>query len=776
MKPARIKNVYELAGVVQGVGFRPSIYRLAHESGLSGWVRNRSGTVRLALEGVPDAVESFMESLPDSLPPNCRIDSIHALSSKSVAADEALHEFRILDSRDDANVEVVIPADLAICPDCRREIAEPGGRRYGYAFTTCTNCGPRYTVVTAMPYDRERTTLSRFPLCEECRREYEDPGDRRFHAESTACPACGPSLTLESISGDRVAGDPLREARRALSEGRIVGVRGIGGFLLAADAFNREALHELRERKRRPHKPFAVMAGNMDILRSICDVPDAAEQVLLSPESPILILDVKLEACGDERLPLDLVTPDSDTLGAMLPTSPLHELLFRPTADDPIPPIELLIMTSGNRRGEPICRTNDEARERIGGVADLLLCHNREINLRNDDSLCVIRRGGPQLWRRARGYAPHPVRLVQRLSRCVLAMGAELKNTVAVGYDDRVVLSPHVGDLDTPEAVQGLAQVAADLPRFLDRRPEAIAVDLHPDMQCTRLGAEMADRDGIPLIGVQHHHAHGVACLAENGRDCGLALTLDGTGLGTDGTIWGAELLDIDVSGFKRLATFAGVPLPGGDAAVVHPVRQVVGRWTSAGVDVPPAWLSKLGVTEEEVSVWSQQCRKGVNAPVTHAAGRLFDSFSALFGFAAATATYDGQSAIRLESAARRANGNQTPDLPFATRETENMFCVDWSDAFRMLAEAGPVEKDRNDWALAVHRAVANACLAMIEYAVSLSPARSVALSGGVLMNGILNDLLVPELEHRGLEVLLHRQVPPNDGGIALGQSVIAGI
>ena len=775
MKPARIRTVYDLAGVVQGVGFRPSIYRLASESDLAGWVRNRSGTVQVAFEGPPDAITALVETLPSRLPPNCRIDTMREVCRTPVAPSEASAEFRILESEGDQRVEIVIPADLAICPDCRQEILDPDNRRYGYAFTTCTNCGPRYTVVTAMPYDRERTTLAHFPLCSDCRREYENPNDRRFHAESMACPVCGPTLTLEMPNGPAIDDDPLPTTRRAISEGRIVGVMGIGGFLLAANAFNRDTLHELRERKRRPHKPFAVMARDLDVLRRFAEVSPAAERLLLSPESPIVILDMLPDAGRNRQLPVDMITPDGDTLGAMLPTSPLHELLFHPIGEDALPPFDLLIMTSGNRRGEPICRTPAEARVRLDGIADLLLLHDREIHLRNDDSLCVDHGGRGQVWRRARGYAPQPVHLAQRVDRCVLAMGAELKNAIAMAYDDRVVLSPHVGDLDTPEAVEGLEQVVRSFPLFLDRDPEVIAVDLHPDMACTKLGIDKAQRDGLPLVEVQHHHAHGAACLAENGRESGLALTLDGTGLGNDGTIWGAELLDIDPSGFRRLATFAGVPLPGGDAAVTHPVRQLVGRWAVAGMDITPQWRDRLGVSEEESTIWSQQSLKGVNAPVTHAAGRVFDAFSVLLGFAPSTTTYDGQSAIRLESAARHAGGDSLPNVPFTAREFDGMLRIDWSEAFRMLAETDCIYKNRHDWALAVHHAVVKACLAMLNYGICRSGARAVALSGGVFMNRILNDLLVPEMENQGLQVLRHKQVPPNDGGIALGQSVIAG-
>lgn len=776
MSVRNVIRVYDLTGIVQGVGLRPTVYGLALQAGLCGWVQNRSGVVRLRLEGDAQVIEAFMRRLPHALPSPARLNTVSEIESGELSDNDGLNDFRILPSDLSGQSEVVIPADLALCNDCRHEILDPRNRRYGYAFTTCTRCGPRYTVVTSMPYDRERTTLSAFPLCPACRAEYTDPRDRRFHAESTACPLCGPRLTLLEASGTPVADAPLKAARAALAQGKIVAVRGIGGFLLAADAFDRAALRILRERKRRPHKPFAVMAADIATVRRYCEVPPAAETLLASPEAPVVILAVLPEAVRAGYLPLDLLTPDAPTLGVMLPTSPLHLLLLTPLADDPVSPFELLVMTSGNRGGEPICLTNEEARERLEGIADLFLCHNREINLRADDSVAVLQRGAPQLWRRARGYAPNAVLLSHPLRRCVLAMGAEIKNAVAVGYAERVILSPHVGDLEAPEAVDGLERVARALPQFLARRPQAVAVDLHPDMHATRLGRRLAVEWGVPVVEVQHHHAHAVAVFAEYGLAAGLALVMDGTGLGPDGTIWGSELLAVGPEGFQRLATFAPVPLPGGDAAVWRPARQVVARWADAGVVPTEENLLKIGVSPEEAAVWRRQCERKLYAPLTHAAGRLFDAFSALLGFAPKNVTYEGQSAVRLEAAARRARGDTILKVPFSLLEKDGRLVIDWREAFVALSDPCVTAGREDEWALAVHDAIAEAALRMIEFGRKVNgSADPVALSGGVFMNRLLTDRVVSRLEAQGVRVLIQRRVPPNDGGIAFGQAVIAG-
>ena len=773
MAAETIRKTCELRGVVQGVGFRPTLHRLAGKAGLSGWVQNCAGKVRLIVEGPRTEVDLFLADLPSCLPAQARLDALDVIDARVVPDSERLHGFTIRASADDDDATVVIPADLALCAACRDEVLDPDQRRYGYPFATCTDCGPRYTVVTGLPYDRERTTLAAFPLCPDCRREYEDPADRRFHAETIACPVCGPRVRIAAEGGTLEGRDALREARLALGRGEIVAVRGIGGYLLAADAFSRAALERLRRRKHRPHKPLAVMARDLSTLQRYAFVPEPAQRLLTSPQAPIVILDTR--GAAPSALPLDLITPDTDTLGAMLPTSPLHDLLFHRVGDDPTPPFELLVMTSGNRRGEPICLTNDEALHRLDGIADRRLEHNREINLRNDDSVCVVQLERPQVWRRARGFSPAPVMLARPLARPVLAMGAELKNTVAVGFRDQVVLSAHVGDLETPEALDGLETVVDCLPRFLGCVPGAVAVDLHPDMHATRLGRRLARELGVPVVPVQHHHAHALACLAEHGLEAGLALVFDGAGLGPDGTVWGAELLEVDPSGYRALAAFADAPVPGGDAAVLRPARQLVGRWAQCELSLTDTWRRELGVTPRDAALWAHQCRRGLNTPVSRSAGRVFDAFAAALGVAPDRITYEGQAAIRLEAVAlRHAERSGVQPVPYRAAEQDAMLRVDWRDAFCRLFEAGR-PADTGYWAVALHLAVARAAAEMVDYAVSNSPLRTVVLSGGVFMNRLLNELLVPALRDMGLLVLVHETVPPNDGCIALGQAVAAG-
>ena len=767
-QPAAIRRVVELHGVVQGVGFRPALHRLATAAGLGGEARNAPDGVRLALEGPADAVDRFLAALPGRLPPSAAIAGLREV--ERVPLDRPpRRDFVIAESGGGGAPRVVIPADLAVCPDCAREVFDPADRRYGYAFTTCTACGPRYTVLRALPYDRARTSLDAFPLCPDCDREYRDPADRRFHAESIACPRCGPRLRFADASGRDRPGDPLRAARALLAAGGIVAIRGIGGFLLTANALDRGAVERIRARKRRPHKPLAVMAASLDVARRSCAVPPQAAALLASPAAPIVILDLRPDP--DPRLPADLLTPDTPTLGVMLPTTPLHLLLARPLDGDPTPAFDWLVMTSGNRGGEPIAISNAEALDRLAGIADGFLFHDRDILLRCDDSLCAMARGAPQIWRRARGWAPRPVALRRPLARAVLAFGAQQKNTIALGAGGEVVLSPHLGDLDTPEAVEGLERALDRLLRFLAWTPEAVATDLHPDYVSTRLGRDWAAARGLPVVPVQHHHAHAAACLAEHGAEEALALVFDGTGCGTDGRIWGAELLRAEAAGFERLATFAPAPLPGGDAATLDPRRQLAGRLAAAGIAPRTDALRRWGIATEAFDVWRRQIAAGINTSWSSAAGRVFDSVAAALGAADGDATYDGRPAIRLEALARRAA--RAAPAPFATAEREGLFVVDWTPLFAQLAETPP--DDPAAAARGFHEAVAEAARRMAEWGSERTGLRRVALSGGCFMNRLLNELLVPALERDGFDVLLHRNLPPNDGGIALGQVIVAG-
>jgi len=773
-----IRLTLDVRGQVQGVGFRPTLARLATAAGLTGYVQNRSGTVRLVVEGPAAVVERFAAELPARLPRQARLEEVVEVSRDVVSSGDRFPGFAIAESAAAGELRISIPADLAVCEDCAREVFDPASRFFGYPFTTCTNCGPRYTVVEGMPYDRERTALKKFPLCSACRAEYEDPGNRRYHAESIACPVCGPRLALHDRDGrPRAEPDPLRAARRALREGLIVAVRGLGGFLLAVDPFQTAAVARLRERKRRPHKPFAVMARDLATAERYGRVSAATARLLGSPMAPIAILDARREACEAAGLPLELLAPGTGTLGIMLPTTPLHRLLAEPLPGDPVGRFDLLVMTSGNRRGEPICLTNEEAFERLAGIADLFLCHDRDIALRNDDSLCLEIAGEPRVLRRARGYAPNAIRLRRPLARTVLALGAELKNTVALGFENQVVLSPHVGDLETPEAVDGLIEAARILPEYLGREPEAVAVDLHPDMRSTRHGRELAARRGLPLVAVQHHHAHAVACLAEHGIAEGLALVFDGTGLGTDGSIWGGELLRVGPEGFVRLGTFAGVPLPGGDAAVRRPARQAAARLLAAGRSPDDRLRRRLGLTEEELAVLAYQCRTGTNAPRTHAVGRAFDAFAALVGIAPREVTYEGQAAVWMEAAARSfaAGGGTAPSLPYRVVERDGLLVADLGPLFVEVAERPDAAERAGELAAGFHVAVVGAAVEMVRRAAPAAGLSVVALSGGAMQNRILVEGLVAELRRMGYAELLHRLVPPGDGGVALGQAVVAG-
>jgi hydrogenase maturation protein HypF len=766
-----LRRIYEIEGIVQGVGFRPGIYCFAVKLNLGGWIKNFSGKVKLAIEGTEQELNSFIKSIYENIPQQARIQKITLL------IEEECHEkstFQILESGSDSTYKISIPADLAMCSDCAEEVMEFGNRRYHYPFTTCVNCGPRYTVINAVPYDRCRTTLSEFPLCPECEKEYKDPLNRRFHAESTACPICGPKLFWCDNKGNRIETvDPIEQFKTEIREGKIIAVRGIGGYLLASDAFNRSSINELRNRKNRPHKPFAVMARNIDIIKKYCNLNEMEEKSLKSPNAPIVILDIK----DKKNLPMDLLSPDTDTLGVMLPYSPMHMLLF---SDD----IEFLIMTSGNKGGEPICIKNSEAFERLQGIADGFLCHNRDINLRNDDSLCIKQNDKMQVWRRARGFAPEAIELNKSISKTVLAMGAELKNTLTLAYDNEAVISPHIGDLETPEAIDGLKEVSEYFPNFFKKTPEVVAVDLHEDMHSTRLGNKIADKYDIETVKIQHHFAHGMACMAEHGLEESFALVYDGTGLGVDGTIWGAELLYIKDYNFKRVSTYKHAPLPGGDAAVYNPLRQLIGRWSNTNRNISKEMLSHYNLSEKEIEIWKIQCDKGINAPLSHAAGRLFDAFSVLIGVSPGKITYEGQGAIKLEAVAKQAlSKNMAGNLfkiPFSLEEKNDLLYINWDEAFNMFldSEVIAISNDfelQSKYALAFHHAVAEAAIKQIEYGLSKYNCGNLVLSGGVFMNRVLTDLIRNlAVEKLGLNLFIHEKTPPNDGCISLGQAVIA--
>jgi hydrogenase maturation protein HypF len=731
-------------------------------------VKNLSGSVMLCLEGGKNAVNSCIRELLERPPKGANFKIVETVEIKT-ARHREFTDFRILDSSPDERARIIIPVDIALCKRCRAEILNPADRRHRYPFTTCVECGPRYTVIDRMPYDRSRTVMSVFPLCDECRKEYENPGNRRFHAETIACPECGPQLFLAAPDGSALeCGDALKHAAAAIRNGKIIALRGVGGYQLAADAFNRETLQTLRRRKNRPEKPFALMARDLATVRQYCAIDAEEEQLLTSEAAPIVILDLQQKI---ERLPADLISPDTVNAGFMLPYSPLHALLF---AED-IPPA--LVVTSGNRGGEPICLTNEDAFERLGDIADFVLGHNRDINLRNDDSVAVVSYGQPQVWRRARGYAPEPLEIINPAGKCVVAMGAELKNTITLAYESEAVISPHIGDLENPESLQAMKFVYEKFVEFLKRTPDAVAVDLHPDMHSTAYGESVAAKLGVPLRRIQHHHAHAAACMAEHGIENALALVFDGAGYGPDGSIWGAELLLAGFTNFKRLATFAPAALPGGDVAVKKPLRQLAARLFQAGAALDSIAAFMPQIKRSELETWQAQCNNKLNAPLSHAAGRLFDALAALIGIAPETVTFEGQAAIRLEAFARRADAVAAlPENSFISRKNGMLLELDWAPLFADFARFRNLDIARkNSLALAFHHAVAAACINMISYSLDSGfCAPDVVLSGGVFQNRLLVSILAPELEKLGLTVRLHRRVPPNDGGISLGQAAIA--
>ncbi|MEA3265859.1 MAG: carbamoyltransferase HypF, partial [Candidatus Fermentibacteria bacterium] len=719
------------------------------------------------IDGPAKDADSFLKKLSDELPPKARLEGVLVVSRVAIHKREAAGVFEILESSADDSMRISIPADLAMCEDCRNEVFNPDSRYYRYPFTTCTNCGPRYTVVESMPYDRERTALKEFPLCADCLSEYTNPLDRRFHAESIACAGCGPQLEWADSHGNPLSvEDPLIQARLAISRGKIVAVRGLGGFLLAADATDKGVLERLREIKNRPAKPFAVMARNLELVKDNCYISETEEKLLCSSESPIVVLRTRIDC----DLPLDILTPGLSNLGVMLPTTPLHALLAEKTGNDPTDSFDFLLMTSGNRSGEPICITNQDAFQRLKGIADFFLFHNRGINLRNDDSLAVVDRGSIQLWRRARGYAPESIKLKHSLERTVLAMGAELKNTICLGFDNEAVISPHIGNLETPEALDGLEQVVNNFPVYFSRTPEVIAIDPHPDMHSSRLGRKIAKRFNIPVVEIQHHYAHAMSVMCEHGLEEAIALVFDGTGLGTDGTVWGGELLHVSKDGWKRLGTLAPAELLGGDAAVHRPARQLAARFWQQGLEIDERWRRRLAVSEYELALWKMQYEKQLNSFTSHAAGRVFDAFSTGLAISPEQVSYEGQAAIWLEDYALRSRSGNLPDLDFKTSDSGGLFVVDLAPMFLSLYKEFPEKNEASEWAWAFHNTMVKAALAMVESALLKTAALPVVLSGGVMMNRFFVSGLVGELRKREIEVYTHSLVPPNDGGISLGQ------
>ncbi len=765
-----------IAGIVQGVGFRPFVFRLAADLGLTGWIGNSPAGVIIEAQSTAERLGHFLRRLQAEAPPLSVITSI--TRTQLPDRDEETC-FKILESTSNGSVTAQIPPDTALCDDCRHELHDPADRRFRHPFITCTNCGPRYSIITAIPYDRPSTTMAGFPLCGNCRKEYDDPADRRFHAQPLCCPQCGPRLELQNNDGRPLATgeEALDQARRMLSEGLILAVKGIGGYHLAADAANFHAVGLLRRRKQRDEKPFAVMAADIAAARRLAELDPLEERLLASPEAPIVIVRRR----PDSGL-ADGIAPNNAWLGLMLPHTPIHHLLFSEPPDtavadclaDPVgggkpATFTALVMTSGNTSDEPIAFHDEDARKRLGAIADAFLIHNRPIQIRQDDSVIRVFQGAPLFYRRARGYAPRAVPLPFHVPP-LLATGAELKSAVCLADLDRAILSQHIGDLQNDATSDSYHQAIDHLGELFRIQPELVACDNHPDYLSSVFAEQYAAANALTLVKVQHHHAHLAACLADN-RLTGdvIGLIFDGTGYGDDGTVWGGEFLIGSYDRFCRAAHFRQVLLPGGDAAVREPWRMALALlFCSLGqaafdLDLPAA--RKLST--EQRPLFSAMLERGLNSPLTSSCGRLFDAAAALIGLRQ-NVSYDGQAAIELEALAESGSDN-TP-YPFITNTD-----VDLTPAFPAMLgdlQAGILP---STVALRFHCTVAEASIETCCRIAAESGLTRVLLSGGVFQNRLLTDLLYTGLTKRGLEVFTHRLTPPNDGCIALGQTAIAG-
>jgi hydrogenase maturation protein HypF len=743
----------QVNGIVQGVGFRPFVYQLALRLGLKGEVANTSSGVSIHIEGPADRLRAFETELAGKAPPLSHI--VEVISRPEII--KSFSDFRITASRGGAAMATLISPDAAMCADCLREMFDPADRRYRYPFTNCTNCGPRYTIIDDIPYDRPKTSMRHFTMCAACQAEYDDPLDRRFHAQPNACPVCGPRVGLwDARRKEMGSGDPIAAAAELIRQGKIVAVKGLGGFHLAADALNAAAVARLRQRKLREEKPFAVMSPDLDAIRAYAVVEPEDEKLLRSMQRPIVLLRKKEPGRLAEE-----VAPRNPYVGAMLPYTPLHHLLLRQG-------FAALVMTSGNLSEEPIAIDNDDAFDRLAGIADYFLVHDRDIYLRSDDSVVRRAAGDTRFLRRSRGYVPVPVFLKHALPP-ILACGAELKSTVCIVKGDQAFISQHIGDLENLSTYEFFQKTVAHLQRILGVRPEVIACDLHPDYLSTRWAEE---QEAIPKVRVQHHHAHIVSGMAEHRLEGAvIGVACDGTGYGPDGTVWGGEVLVADAGGFERAAHLACVPMPGSAAAIREPWRMAVSYLQDAfgaglwGLNLPV--LREAG--PDKVQLMLEMAVKRLNSPLTSSLGRLFDGVAAIAGLRSRV-TYEGQAAMELEMA--------------AAEETGSVYDYAWEEGAPCRILPAPIirgvaaDVGKGLGVPAISAKFHNTLVRMFsDLCESIRRQRGldrVVLSGGVFQNARLLTGLIPALASRGFEVYSHRLVPANDGGIALGQALIA--
>ena len=750
----------EVYGVVQGVGFRPFIYRIANNNGLTGRVRNTSGSVEINIEGEEEVIHTFLNQLKTEAPPICHIEDLR-ITQQPVAGYEG---FKIEKSQAQEGRYQLISPDIATCPACLTEIMNPDDRRYRYPFTNCTNCGPRFTIIKEIPYDRPRTTMAGFRMCPQCQQEYDDPTNRRFHAQPNACPVCGPHLELADRKGGITAehDNAMTLASKLLLEGNILAIKCLGGFLLACDATSDEAVALLRKRKQRPAKPLAVMFTSLEEARKHCHISDEEAELLLAPQSPIVLVKW-LENSNLSKL----VAPGLRYQGIMLPYTPLHHILLKETA---IP----LVMTSGNLSEEPIAKDNDEALHRLGNIADYFLLHNRDIYARYDDSVVMVM-NKPQIIRRARGYSPSPVHLPYK-SRRILACGGELKNTFCLAQDEYAFISQHIADMENMETLEHFGNTIELYKKLFSIEPEIIAHDLHPDYLSTNYAREMANANPkVAIYSIQHHHAHIVSCMVENGVDEPvIGVAFDGTGYGSDGYIWGGEFLVADYKGFERLGHLEYMPLPGGDAAIRKPYRTAASYiYSLLGKESLESLPFIQGIDEEELVILEQQIDKGINAPLTSSCGRLFDVVSALIGIRSEI-DYEAQAAIELEMAAMDAEQSCVNSYPFTVVKENGIYTICFGETLSAIISDLKNHVSKSEIAYRFHLTVAQMITDVCCRISKRTGISRVALSGGVFQNRLLLKLTLDMLGRSKFDVLTHSQVPTNDGCISLGQAVIA--
>ena len=744
-------------GIVQGVGFRPFIYNLALAHGLTGWVRNSSSGVDIEVTGSNREVEKFIEAIPISAPVLAQVDSLETREIPIIEFDG----FNIVASEDQQNDFIPVSPDVAICQQCHEELFDPGDRRFRYPFINCTNCGPRFSIIKEIPYDRPLTTMAEFKMCPDCQTEYENPQDRRFHAQPVACPDCGPQVWFEGQPGvvHSEKETAIQAARRYLADGKILAIKGLGGFHLACDATNPSAVAALRSRKHRQAKPFALMAYDLDTIRNYVRITPAAEHLLLSPQAPIVLLPEKPHTNLAEN-----VAPGQANLGFMLPYTPLHLLLLEPQDGYP----KVLVMTSGNLAEEPIIREDEQARSKLSGIADGYLLHNRPIHMRIDDSVYTFIDEKPYPIRRARGYAPNPIRLPLPAPQ-ILAVGPQMKNTFCLTREKYAFLSHHIGEMDNWETYEDFQKAIRHYESLFRIKPEAIAYDLHPDYQSTRYALERAQAERLPAFPVQHHHAHLAAGMIENGLipdEPAAGLIFDGTGFGSDGTIWGGEVLVGNCEDYTRPYHLKPVPLPGGDIAIQKPARMALSTLWSYGLDWSEDLLPLQALSSEERQALRNQLAKGINAPLTTSMGRLFDAVSALLGVRQ-TVSYEAQGAIELETLAA---GPETGYYPWQIDRQE----INLKPMLEMLLADLARNISTPVIAARFHNTIAELALDLAQRIRSEMGIHQIVLSGGVWQNQILLKKTINLFNTHGIKPLLHRQTPPNDGCVAFGQAMIA--